>query len=256
MSKGNVCHYIGQTKPVDHPTLWIRVEVIHVHRMIFRLKAAVFLVLKKLLQSEFIFSFLNWRETDINFDLPGNSLCYTTKRRQAFSRRSCDTTKCVCTLAYNNKFWRTRVAKLGSNIVHIRHIKMIRGRRCCCKHMLLEFHRTNFDTIWGKRTGVCWVRSHALHGSLQLTLDRDFGCPRRWFFWIFSSLLNVNRFSSTRKCFFKRSKGFQFKLKRLVTCERRALIREILVLGSLEQTIPKLRFGRQELHFLQLRQRM
>ena len=53
------------------------------------------------------------------------------------------------------------------------------------------------------------------------------------FFWIFNSLLNVNRFS-TRKSFFgwdftslsKRSKGFQFKLKRLVTWERRALIRE------------------------------
>ena len=53
------------------------------------------------------------------------------------------------------------------------------------------------------------------------------------FFWIFSSLLNVNRVSSTRKCFFgwdftslsKRSKGFQFKLKRLVTWETRALIR-------------------------------
>ena len=88
--------------------------------------------------------------------------------------------------------------------------------------------------IGGKRTEVCCVRSDALHGSLQLFLDRDFGCPRMCFFWIFSSLLNVNRFSSTRKNFFgwdftflsKRSKGFQFKLKRLVTWERRALIRE------------------------------
>ena len=182
MAKGNVRHYIGQTKPVDHPALWIRVEVNHIHRMIFRLKAAVFIVLKKLLQSEFIFIFLNRRETDINFDLPWNSLCYTTKRRQAFSRRSCDTRKFVGTLAYNNRFWRAPVAKLGSNIVHIQHIKIICGRRCCCKHMLLEFHRTNFDSNWGKRTEVCWVRSDALHGSLQLFLDRDFGCPRRCFF--------------------------------------------------------------------------
>ena len=72
MAKGNVCHYIGQTKPVDHLALWIRVEVNHIHRMIFRLKAAVFvlIVLKKLLQSEFIFIFLNRRETDINFESP------------------------------------------------------------------------------------------------------------------------------------------------------------------------------------------
>ena len=71
MAKGNVRHYIGQTKPVDHPALWIRVKVNHIHRMIFRLKAAVFIVLKKLLQSEFIFIFLNRRETDINFTSPG-----------------------------------------------------------------------------------------------------------------------------------------------------------------------------------------
>ena len=182
MAKGNVCHYIGQTKPVDHPALWIRLEVNHIHRRIFRLKAAVFIVLKKLLQSELIFIFLNRRETDINFDLPGNSFCYTTKTRQAFSRRSCNTRKFVGTLAYNNRFWRAPVAKLGSNIVNIQHIKIICGRRCCCKHMLLEFHRTNFDSNWEKRTEVCWVRSDALHGSLQLFLDCDFGCPRRSFF--------------------------------------------------------------------------
>ena len=234
MAKGNVCHYIGQTKPVDHPALWIRVEVNHIYRMIFRLKAAVFIVFKKLIQNEFIFIFLNWRETDIIFDLPGNSLCYTTKRCQAFIRRSCDTRKFVGTLAYKNRFWRAPVAKLEINIVHIQHIKTIRGRRCCCKHMLLDFHRTNFDSNWGKRTEVCWVRSDALHGSLQLFLDRDFGCPQRYVFRFFSSLLNVNCFSSTRKCFFgwdftsliKRSKSFQFKLKRRVTWERRALIRE------------------------------
>ena len=79
MAKGNISHYIGQTKPVDHPALWIRVEVNHIHRMTLRLKAAVFIVLKKLLQSEFIFIFLNCREADINFDLPGNS--FVTQRK-------------------------------------------------------------------------------------------------------------------------------------------------------------------------------
>ena len=39
--------------------------------MMFRLKAAVFIVLKKLLQSEFIFIFLNRRETYINFNYSG-----------------------------------------------------------------------------------------------------------------------------------------------------------------------------------------
>ena len=193
MTKRNVCHYIGQTKPVDHPALWIPVEVNHIHRMILRLKTAVFIELKKLLQSEFIFVFLNCREADINFDLPGNSLCCTTKRRQAFSRRSCDSRKFVGALAYNNRFWRAPVAKVGSNVVRIQHIKIIRGRQCGFKHMLLEFHTFNCVSIWRKRTEVCWVRSDALHGSIQLFLYRDFGCPRWCFFLNLQLSLSLER---------------------------------------------------------------
>ena len=115
--------------------------------------------------SEIIFTFLNCRDADIDFKLPANSLCYPTKGLQAFSRRRCDTRNFVGTVAYNNKFWMAFVEKLGSNVVHFKHIKINCGRRCCCKHMLLNEHRTIFGPIWRKRTEVSWVRGNASHFS-------------------------------------------------------------------------------------------